>query len=54
MSSDIVQAVVRGALAIALVFTVPVLVFLGVDVPDPFWALVGVPIGWYFGSQAGA
>ena len=48
MTSETVAAWGRVLIGLVLVATVPVLCLAQVDVPAPLWALVGLPIGWFF------
>ena len=48
MNAETIAALGRVAIGVILVATVPVLCVLKVDVPAPLWALVGLPIGWFF------
>jgi len=46
--SDTINAVFRGIAGLILIVSVPVLHVLDVPFPEPLWALVGVPCGWFF------
>ena len=45
------SVLVQGLLALVVVSTVMVLLVMGVQVPPELWAVVGVIVGYYFGSD---
>ena len=51
--SDTITAIFRGIAGLILLTSIPLLTVLGIDVPQPLWAVVGIPLGWFFRGVGG-
>lgn len=46
------SVIVQSLLALIFSVAVLVMVIMGKDVPNEIWGLLGIIIGWYFGTKS--
>ncbi|WP_322799217.1 hypothetical protein [Thermoflexus sp.] len=48
------SVIIQGFIVLVMLTTVSVMLIMGISVPDQIWALVGLVVGYYFGSDRAA
>lgn len=45
------SVIIQGLIVLVLLVTISAMLIMGWNIPDQLWALVGVVVGYYFGSD---